>query len=93
MKIIQAIFRNAEDRTAHAKGVGIARVTLDGCRHGGLTELEEAELTEGQCRALSAHRTQESYEGYAKSNLPRAVGYSETVCPRAGECIRNKASE
>jgi hypothetical protein len=47
--------------------------TLDACRHGGLTELEEAELTDGQGRALSAHRTQESYEGYAKRNLPRAL--------------------
>lgn len=27
--------------------------TLDSCRHGGMTELEEAELTEGQGRALS----------------------------------------
>jgi hypothetical protein len=34
--------------------------TLDACRHGGMTELEEAELTEGQGRALSAHRTRES---------------------------------
>jgi hypothetical protein len=40
--------------------------TLDACRHGGMTELEEAELTEGQGRALSAHRTRESYAGYAK---------------------------
>ena len=47
--------------------------TLDACRHGGLTELEEAGLTDGQGRALSAHRTQESYEGYAKRNLPRAL--------------------
>jgi len=31
-----------------------------------MTELEEAELTEGQRRALSAHRTRESYAGYAK---------------------------
>jgi len=30
------------------------------CRHGGMTELEEAELTEGQGRALSAHRAQQS---------------------------------
>jgi hypothetical protein len=31
--------------------------TLDACRHGGLTELEEAELTDGQGRALSAHKS------------------------------------
>jgi hypothetical protein len=47
--------------------------TLDACRHGGLTELEEAELTDGQGRALSAHKTQQSYEGYAKRNLTRAL--------------------
>jgi hypothetical protein len=32
--------------------------TLDACRHGGMTELEEAELTDGQGRALSGHRSQ-----------------------------------
>jgi hypothetical protein len=30
--------------------------TLDACRHGGMTELEEVELTDGQGRALSGHR-------------------------------------
>ncbi|WP_035642068.1 hypothetical protein [Bradyrhizobium sp. ORS 375] len=47
--------------------------TLDACRHGGMTELEEAELTEGQGRALSAHRTRESYSGYAKRTAPRIL--------------------
>jgi hypothetical protein len=47
--------------------------TLDACRHGGLTELEEAELTDGQGRALSAHRSQQSYEGYAKRTMRRAL--------------------
>jgi hypothetical protein len=41
-----------------------ATFTLDACRHGGMTELEEAELTDGQGRALSAH-TSKAYEGYA----------------------------
>ena len=40
--------------------------TLDACRHGGMTELEEAELTDGQGRALSAHKTASAYAGYAK---------------------------
>ena len=31
--------------------------TLDSCRHGGMTELKEAELTDGQGRALSTHRS------------------------------------
>lgn len=47
--------------------------TLDACRHGGMTELEEAELTDGQGRSLSAHRTQQSYERYAKRTLKRAL--------------------
>jgi hypothetical protein len=46
--------------------------TLDACRHGGMTELEEAELTDGQGRALSAH-TSKAYEGYAKRTLKRAL--------------------
>ncbi|MGJ4995690.1 hypothetical protein ACQR0Z_14790 [Bradyrhizobium sp. HKCCYLS3077] len=56
------------------KDIGLpAHFTLDACRHGGMTELEEAELTEGQGRALSAHRTKESYAGYAKRTAPRVL--------------------
>src|SRR5271170_6357373 len=47
--------------------------TLDACRHGGMTELEEAELTDGQGRALSGHKTTEAYAGYAKQTLERAL--------------------
>jgi hypothetical protein len=46
--------------------------TLDSCRHGGLTELEEAELTDGQGRALSAHSSR-AYERYAKRTMRRAL--------------------
>jgi hypothetical protein len=49
------------------------KFTLDACRHGGLTELEEAELTDGQGRALSTHKTQQSYEGYAKRTAKRML--------------------
>jgi hypothetical protein len=45
--------------------------TLDACRQGGMTELEEAELTDEQGRALSTHKTQQSYE--AKRNITRAL--------------------
>lgn len=56
------------------KEIGLpVEFTLDACRHGGMTELEEAELTEGQGRALSAHRTEESYAGYAKRTAPRIL--------------------
>ncbi len=47
--------------------------TLDACRHGGMTELEEAALTEGQGRALSAHKTHQAYHGYAKRTEARLL--------------------
>jgi hypothetical protein len=47
--------------------------TMDACRHGGMTELEEAELTDGQGRALSGHKTRQAYAGYAKQTLERAL--------------------
>jgi len=47
--------------------------TLDACRHGGMTELEGAELPTGQGRALSGHRTERSYGGYAKITMERAL--------------------
>ena len=37
-----------------------------------MTELEEAELTDGQGRALSGHRSK-AYEGYAKRTMKRAL--------------------
>jgi hypothetical protein len=47
--------------------------TLDACRHGGMTELEEAALTAGQGRALSGHKTDRAYSGYAKRTIKRAL--------------------
>jgi hypothetical protein len=37
-----------------------------------MTELEEAELTDGQGRALSARKSR-AYEGYAKRTMDRAL--------------------
>jgi hypothetical protein len=64
-KMIQQLRRQIEGVPAH--------FTLDACRHGGMTELEEAELTEGQGRALSGHRTAQAYRGYAKETFERAL--------------------
>jgi hypothetical protein len=38
-----------------------------------MTELEEAEVTDGQGRAPSAHKSQQAYEGYAKRTMERAL--------------------
>jgi hypothetical protein len=69
--------------------------TLDACRHGGMTELEEAELTDGQGRALSAHRSQQAYEGYAKRTMERALSatrkrHAHRLANAAGTNIQNE---
>jgi hypothetical protein len=73
-----------------------ATFTLDACRHGGMTELEEAELTDGQGRALSGHRTQRAYQGYAKRTLTRALPatrkrYAHALANVQSTSIQNEA--
>jgi hypothetical protein len=68
--------------------------TLDACRHGGMTELEEAELTDGQGRALSAHLSQQAYEGYAKRTMERALSatrkrHAHRLANVAGTSVQN----
>ena len=67
--------------------------TLDACRHGGMTELEEAELTDGQGRALSAHKSR-AYEGYAKRTMERALAatrkrHAHRLANTAGTSVQN----
>jgi hypothetical protein len=81
------------------KDIGLpAEFTLDACRHGGMTELEEAELTEGQGRALSAHRTKESYAGYAKRTAPRILSatrkrHAHWLANQSATSIQNEAAD
>ena len=50
-------------------------VTLAACRHGGLTELGDAELTEQGVMALSGHRTPDAVRLYVKrTEAQRAAG-------------------
>lgn len=72
--------------------------TLDACRHGGMTELEEAELTDGQGRALSTHKTQQSYEGYAKRTAKRMLSatrkrHAHRLANETGLSVRNEAPD
>ncbi|AUX76363.1 hypothetical protein [Sinorhizobium fredii] len=53
--------------------LGIEGFSLDKCRHGGMTELEEMGLTEGQGRVLSKHKTAKAYRGYAKETEKRVL--------------------
>ncbi len=85
------IVRKLRDRSGLPKSF-----TLDACRHGGMTELEEAELTDGQGRALSGHRTQRAYEGYAKRTLKRALPatrkrYAHALANAQGTSVQNAA--
>lgn len=41
-------------------------VTMTACRHGGMTELGDAELTEQGVMSLSGHRTPDAARGYVK---------------------------
>ena len=74
-----------------------ATFTLDACRHGGMTELEEAELTDGQGRALSAHKSR-AYEGYAKRTFDRALAatrkrHAHLIANAQGTTVQNDAEK
>lgn len=56
-----------------ADKLGLYGFTLDAARHGGMTELEEAGLTEGEGRVLSKHKTGSAYRGYAKETEKRVL--------------------
>jgi hypothetical protein len=72
--------------------------TLDACRHGGMTELEEAELTDGQGRALSARKSQQAHQRYAKRTMDRALSatrkrHAHRLANVAGTSIQNDSEK
>lgn len=54
-----------------AQRAGLHGFSLDACRHGGLNELEDAGLTDGQGMGLSGHKTKTAYRGYMKRSLEK----------------------
>ncbi|WP_192257216.1 hypothetical protein [Mesorhizobium silamurunense] len=81
-----------------AAELGMDGFTLDQARHGGMTELEESGLTEGQGKAISTHRTS-AYQVYAKETEKRVLdatlkrfGHSEPPKKRA-ESISKKSAK
>ena len=62
------LYRTARSRVRRAaRAAGLPDdLTLAACRHGGMTELGDAELTEQGIIALSWHRTAEATRGYVK---------------------------
>src|SRR5260370_30296009 len=80
------------------KEIGLpSTFTLDACRHGGMTELEEAELTDGQGRTLSAHRTQASYARDAKRTEARMLAatpkrHAHRLANQAATTVQNEAT-
>jgi hypothetical protein len=52
-----------------------SHVTLDACRHGGMTELGDAQLTEQAVMSLSMHKTPQAARLYIKrTERQRATG-------------------
>ena len=71
------LLRTARTRVRRAaKKAGLPDwLTLAACRHGGLTELGDAELTEPGIIALSGHRTADAARGYVKrTEVQREAG-------------------
>ncbi|MBO9108794.1 hypothetical protein J5288_08765 [Agrobacterium sp. S2/73] len=65
--------REMADKLREAGKLSAPEFSLDMCRHGGMTELEEKGLTEGQGRVLSKHKTASAYRGYAKETEKRVL--------------------
>jgi len=71
------LLRTARVRVRRAaKNAGLPDwLTLAACRHGGLTELGDADLTEPSIIALSGHRTADAARGYVKrTEVQREAG-------------------
>lgn len=71
------LLRTARTRVRRAaKKAGLPDwLTFAACRHGGLTELGDAELTESGIIALSGHRTADAARGYVKrTDVQREAG-------------------
>jgi hypothetical protein len=78
------------------KQIGLpVEFTLDACRRGGMTELEEAELTDGQGRALSAHRTKESYAKLTEARMLSATRkrHAHALANQMATNVQNTESE
>jgi IS5 family transposase len=60
-------------REARRKAGLFEHVTMTACRHGGMTELGDAALTEAQTMALSGHKTPEAARLYAKRTNAQRV--------------------
>lgn len=65
-----------------ARSIGMDGFTLEKCRHGGMTELEEMGLTEGQGKALSTHRSR-AYTVYAKETDARVLAATRARFPHS----------
>lgn len=66
---------------------GMNGFTIEKCRHGGMTELEEKGLTEGQGKALSTHRSR-AYGVYAKETDARVLSATKARFPHS-ESLKN----
>ena len=67
------VYAQAKVRAARSKARLGDHVTLDACRHGGMTELGDAELAEQGVMALSGHKTPQAARLYVKRTEAQRV--------------------
>ena len=73
------VYAQARVRQARvAVGLG-AHVTLDACRHGGMTELGDAELVEQGVMALSGHKTPQAARLYMKRTEAQRIAAARKI--------------
>lgn len=72
LKFTQRDARKRVRRAATAAGLP-TDLTLAACRHGGLTELGDAGVTEQEGMAASGHSTPEAHRGYVKKTAPQRL--------------------
>ena len=70
-------------------------ITMTACRHGGMTELGDAELTEQGVMSLSGHRTPDAARGYVKKTDAQrlAAARKRRAWVLELEHVRNEKSE
>ena len=74
------IVREARRRAGLAE-----HITMTACRHGGMTELGDAELTEQGVMSLSGHRSPDAARGYVKkTDAQRLAATKKTTSMGAG---------
>jgi hypothetical protein len=67
-------------------------ITFTSFRHGGLTELGDADLTDAQIRAVSRHKSPKVLTRYVKRTERQIVEATKKNAAPAGRCCRSRST-